>query len=264
FGVKDSVDEFQKKKYSFIVEVFKAMERFSVRHADVVITPSDYFNRLVKGWFSGGGGESVNTDKRTNKVITIYNGIDLNETFEKLPKYNEKTIISAGRLVPGKGFDLLIRIMKDMPEWKLHIVGEGPDEETLMRLAKDNSVESRVLFLGKLPRLELFSEIYRSHVFALLSESESFSFQIVEAMFVGTPVIATRVGAIPELIENGKDGILINRADSVNFRDEAERLVNDSYYATRISQNARLKVEHFSINNTVDQLYRICENVVAK
>ena len=88
FGVKDSIDDFQNKKYGFKVEFLRSIQKFVVSNADVVITPSNYFKDLVKTWV-----------KDKNKVITIYNGIDIATSDKRQATRNSKTIVSVGRLV---------------------------------------------------------------------------------------------------------------------------------------------------------------------
>jgi len=246
YGVIDTVDKFQNKRYSLGVEILRTLQRFAVRHADVVITPSEYFNSLVSGWNNG-----------TKKITTIYNGIDLAQDFDRQAKYDRPTIVTAGRLVPWKGFDTLIRALHDMSGWDLLIAGDGPDRNRLEELARTLSLSERVTFLGNIPRSELFARIWRSHVFALLSTFESFSFQVVEAMFVGTPVIAARIGNLSEIIDDGIHGLLIDPSDITSFKAGAERIVADPTYASALSLVAGKRAAEFSVERTLDRLVGI-------
>ncbi|MES2216166.1 MAG: glycosyltransferase family 4 protein [Patescibacteria group bacterium] len=250
-GVKETIDKFQAAKYSGRVEFLRSLQKFAVRHADVVITPSNYFSRLVSSW--------LNNER---EVKTIYNGIDLTVEFRKEAKFSEKTIISAGRLVPWKGFDTLIRAIKEMPGWKLLIAGDGPDKGRLELLVAECGIEGRVTFLGQLPRPELFAQIYRSHVFALLATFESFSFQTVEALHIGTPVVAADIGNLSEIIETGKSGILIAPTDISRFKEEAEKIATDSSYSSNLSLEGQKRAADFSIQKTFDQLHKVFEEVI--
>lgn len=253
FGVKDSIDDFQKNKYLFHVEMFRILQKFSVRFADTVITPSNYFTKLVGGWIKNG-------DK---KVRTIYNGIDLKEDFKKDSKFPEKTIISAGRLVPWKGFDTLINILPEMPGWRLLIAGDGQDKQRLLDLISKNNLGDRVTFLGKLSRRELFSQIYQSHIFALLSTFESFSFQAVEAMHIGTPLIAARIGNLDEIIKHEESGILIDPTDKDSFKKYADKITNDESFREKLVREGQARATDFSIEKTLDKLaavFRESEN----
>lgn len=252
FGVTDSIDEFQKKKYSFPVQLLRALQTFSVRFADTVITPSNYFTNLVGAW----------TNKRRKAVITIYNGIDLSEDFKKDSKFPEKTIISAGRLVPWKGFEHLIAALsrQDMNGWHLRIVGDGPDKTRLESLVSKNNLGKRVTFLGKLDRKDLFAEIYKSHVFALLSTFESFSFQIVEAMHIGTPTIALNIGNLAEIIENNFSGVLIEPLLPKMIDDfvaTVKKIDTDTLYREKLIEAGKQRATNFSVEKTLDKLAEV-------
>ncbi len=259
FAVTDSIDEFQNKKYSFFVELLRKLQTFSVRYSHRVITPSNYFNKVVSSWLWGGVEDIARKNIRDKNITTIYNGIDIHENFKKESKFSQKTIISAGRLVPWKGFDVLIEALSKMPDWQLLIAGEGPDKGRLVEIVSKHKLEDRVNFLGKLDRADLFSKIYRSHVFALLSTFESFSFQVVEAMFVGTPVIAAKIGNLGEIIENEVNGILLEPRDIDSFIRYSKKIVEDDSYRGKIINAASIRAADFSIDKTIDQLSKVLQ-----
>ena len=167
------------------------------------------------------------------------------------------TIVTAGRLVPWKGFDTLISVMPELPGWRLTIAGEGPDRERLVGLAEKNGVSDRVIFLGQIGRRELFALIHRSTLFALLSTFESFSFQTVEAMHIGVPVIVGRIGNLSEIVDDGINGLLIDPSDKQAFVRLAKKIATDSSYADRLAGEARKKAELFSVTRMVDRLVEI-------
>lgn len=251
FNVKDSIDDFQNKKYGFVVELLRSLQRFSVLHADIVITPSEYFNRLVSRWNNG-----------KKRILTIYNGIDLDFSVKEENRFNKKTIISAGRLVPWKGFDLLIDSMQDLPDWNLIIAGDGPDKSRLTDLIKKNRLEDRVILLGNIPRLELLKKISGSHIFALLSTFESFSFQIVEAMYVGIPVVAGDIGNLREIIKPNEEGILIDPRKKEDFIFSVNRLEKDQALVSRLVYNARNKAREFSFEKTTEKLLAVFSSCI--
>jgi glycosyltransferase involved in cell wall biosynthesis len=250
FGVKESIDDFQKQKYGFKVELLRKLEAWSVRHADVVIAPSKYFANLVSGW-----------NGHTRKVLPIYNGIKL-EAFKKETKSAKKTIISAGRMVPWKGFDTLISYLPELPGWELVIAGDGPDKERLMRLARENKVIDRVKFLGMIAREDLYKEISKAHIFALLTTFESFSFQLIEAMYVGTPVIVNDIGNLSEIVTSTVDGILVNPGDKAAFFEAIRRIETDHGYAIKISNAAMETSKKFGEQATIDRLVEVFDPVL--
>jgi len=241
--VEDSIDEFQTKKYGWSIELLRMVQRLTVNGAETVITPSMYFRQLVLRWV-----------KDQEKVFCIYNGIDLSVIPRPVGVYEAKTIISAGRLVPWKGFATLIRIMKSLPEWKLFIAGDGPMRKELESVAIRNGVNTRVFFLGQVTREELIQKIQKSDTFVLNTSFESFSFQVVEAMAAGTPVVATNIGNLPEIIDNGESGILVAPDDEKALLSSIEHLSWDKIFREQIIAEARKKSQQFSIENTSDSL----------
>lgn len=243
YRVTDSIDEFQNKKYSRRIEFLRKIQKLTVNGANTVITPSMYFKHLVSKWV-----------KNPEKVFCIYNGIDLSVIPKHTGIYESKTIVSAGRLVPWKGFATLIKILRFLPEWKLFIVGDGPMREELKKFSVQNGVESRVFFWGQIQREELIRKIQNSEVFVLNTSFESFSFQVVEAMVAGTPVITTKIGNLSEIIDDGKSGILVTPDDERALISAIRHLSSDKLFREKIITEARGKSQQFSVGNTSDSL----------
>src|SRR5690606_29211154 len=127
--------------------------------------PSEYFKNLVDKW-----------TERDMSVMCIYNGIDFSVKYAKAGKYDEFTIITAGRLVPWKGVDVIIELLVDLPECRLIVAGDGPERMKLESLTRKLGVGDRVVFMGNISREELFAEMCKSHIFVLNTSFESFSF----------------------------------------------------------------------------------------
>ena len=253
FGAKEGVDEFQSKKYGLMAELLRWIQKFVVKKADKVITPSFYFKNIVSGWIGG-----------SDKVEAIYNGIDLSSnqasSAEKPKDHSLKRIFSAGRLVPWKGFATLIKIMKDLPEWRLVIAGDGPMKNELKTLVKSLGLEERVKMTGALSREKLLSELKISDLFILNTSFESFSFQTVEAMHLGVPVITTNIGNLKEIVEDGKEGILVEPDNEEQLLQAIKKIDEDEKFRNLIIQNTKKKSGEFSIDKTLNHL----ENVMAK
>ncbi len=253
YGVKDSIDEFQNKKYSWQVELLRSLQKCVVRHAKQVVTPSDYFNRLVCGW-----------GVKPEKVTTIYNGVSFDFEIAPIAKSSNPMIVSVGRLVPWKGFATLIKIMKDLPQWHLVIIGSGPDKDILQTLIDKENLSNRVRLLGSRKRSEVLDWCGVADVFVLNTHFESFSYQIVEAMSVGVPVISTNIGSIPELIESGREGLLFNPDDVVGMKNAIDSILTQKeIWQGRVDQ-AKNKVKKFDIATTSAALSELLNKVVKK
>src|SRR3989344_882487 len=241
FGVLHGIDDFQRKKYSFGIELMRLIQRTTTRMAEMVITPSKYFRNLVANW-------NINKDN----VITIYNGINFAEINDARIVFESKTIISAGRLVPWKGFDTLIEIMNDLSGWKLFIAGNGPDREKLEKIISSQNLGERVFLLGDMARKDLMKKIQECRLFVLNTSFESFSFLIVEAMFAGTPVISTNIGNISEIVDNGENGLLVQPNNKAEILEAIQKL-SDTNVRSKMVDNAKEKAKTFSIEKTIKE-----------
>ena len=246
FRVTDGIDEFQKKKYDFRTEFLRKIQRFVVGHAALVITPSVYFKNLVGGWL-----------KDPSRVRAVYNGIVLDPNLTLSPNQyleKEKLIISAGRLVPWKGFKALIGAMIELSDWRLEIIGDGPELKTLQSEITRLRLQERVKLTGSMPRAALQSRLDQARIFILNTSFESFSFQIVEAMYRGVPVITTAIGNLREIIDNDQEGILINPDDIPSLYLAIRKIDENKGFRDILIKNARKKAESFSIEKTLDNL----------
>jgi glycosyltransferase involved in cell wall biosynthesis len=252
FGVVDGIDAFQIKRYGWQAELLRWLEQTTACAANAVICPSEYFRKLVAGW-----------GVRGERLHAIYNGMEF--ASESLPHISyadrERVIFSAGRLVPWKGFDGLIRLMQELPDWKLHIAGDGPDRERLQSLCAELGVTERVLFLGRVSRTDLFQRLARARVFVLNTAFESFSFQTIEAMFAGVPVVAANIGSLPEIIQSGTNGVLVMVDDRAAIRSAIERLESDASWRDALIERAERDSRQYSVGRTMDAVEALCQSL---
>lgn len=251
-GVTDSIDVFQERRYGFPVEAFRAIQRCVARRADAVVAPSRYFGGIVRGW--GVPAERINV---------IYNGITLDPA-ERCPdngRSDARCIVSAGRLVPWKGFATLIEVLRDLPGWRLVIVGEGPERKNLESRIQNLELGERVRITGALQQAAVLRELCAASVFVLNTSFESFSFQVVQAMHAGVPVVTTAIGSLPEIIDDGQDGLLLPPNDRPAIAAAVRRLAGDQALRTRIVSNAREKAKRFSLEATAGQLIALFERI---
>ncbi|MFZ0693740.1 MAG: glycosyltransferase family 4 protein [Alphaproteobacteria bacterium] len=118
-------------------------------------------------------------------------------------------LLSVGNLVELKGHDLVIDSLRSLPQYSLLICGEGPGRLELERLAKQFGVSGRVRFLGRIPHEQL-AEIYSAaDALVLASSREGWPNVLLEAMACGTPVIASEMGGIPEVVTRPEAGVLM-------------------------------------------------------
>lgn len=154
-------------------------------------------------------------------------------------------LLSVGRLVPEKGFAVLLRALAQLPsnrDWSLQVVGTGPDEQTLHKLAADLGLASRVHFHGALGNDEVQRLYAASDAFCLASFAEGLPVVLMEAMAWGLPVVTTRITAVPELIVDGESGVLVSPGDVAGLAAALDHVLGDAARRDRLGTRARARV----------------------
>lgn len=160
-----------------------------------------------------------------NKISVIPNGVDVTKFYpvakeecrRKLGLPDKRVLLSVGELIPRKGFDLLIRALKILNEQfheknlYLVIVGEGKLRKDLEALVVSLNLNHQVLLVGAVPHHELNLWYSAADFFGLASDREGWPNVVLESLACGTPVIATNVWGIPEIVVSDEIGILTNR-----------------------------------------------------
>ena len=209
------------------------MERYSGRKADRVIVVSDENRRDVISQYG----------IPAEKIDTIPNGVNVSR-FQP-STCDSKTIIFVGRLHERKGIDKLLESFSEVvtkePEAVLKIVGSGEDEVRLKRMAKQLKLPKKnVQFLGFVPEKALPEVYSSSSIFVLPSYYEGFGIVLIEAMSAGLPLVSVRTGGATEVIEDGKNGYLV---DYKNMAKALLKLIRDKKLRRKFGKISRKKVE---------------------
>ena len=239
------IDDFQKTKKTGWIKFLHKTQVRSCKNADEIIVPSKYLAGIVRGW-----GISE------NKIKVIYNGVDFKsadigqeEAKKKIGIYGD-IILSAGRLVPWKGFRMLIKIMPRLSEisqlFRLVIVGDGPDQKMLESMIKNLGLERKVYLVGRKSQEELAIYLAAADMFVLNTGYEGFSHQILESMTVGVPVITTAVGGNKEIIRQGENGFMVKYQDEFNLVEAVKSLWQDPELQEEFKKEGKKTAEHFS------------------
>jgi glycosyltransferase involved in cell wall biosynthesis len=170
------------------------------------------------------------------------------EFFEVRPHYQSRQIVVIGALQRRKGVDVAIRAIARLSgcDLRLLIVGDGPEHRALLRLAHDLRVADRVTFTGTQERTRIISLMESSCALAMPTRMDTSPNVITEAHAAGLPVIGTKVGGVPEMIDDERDGFLVQADDVAALADRMERLVNDSDLCRRMGQTGREKVKQLN------------------
>ncbi|MBU1557590.1 glycosyltransferase family 4 protein [Patescibacteria group bacterium] len=248
-------EDFQNKKFDFVTEIRRKIERHVAKRASKIIVPSNYLKKIVMMWSSAHGNEIP-----SEKVQVIFNAFapkEVLETKEELRKrfgFEGKIIFSVGRLVPWKGFEMLIQIMKDLPEIKLFIAGDGPDRERLEKKIKDLNLTDRVKMLGKLEQDILLKQIKASDIFVLNTGYEGLSHQLLEVMSLDVPIVTTNIGGNPELIEDNKQGLLVEYNNEDQLKNIILSILRGYINIENITENAKEKLKSFSREKMLEEI----------
>lgn len=209
----------------------------SAQKSDIIICPcNDLKKNITKYCFI-----------KENSIKVILNGIDIstynnfitkNTELKKYKLTPNNYILFIGRLDPIKGITSLInafnQISANNPTLQLAIVGSGPQEKNLKKISEKNE---RIHFLGHISDNEEKIALYKNAVCLVLpSFYEAIPMVILEAMAAGIPVIASRVGGIPDIVHNEKNGFLIKPGDPNNIAERIQNILDNPELRNRIIQ----------------------------
>lgn len=169
---------------------------------------------------------------------------------------SRKTVIGAGALTPGKGFDKLIvafeRLSKELPEWDLVIYGEGLMRTQLESMVAQMGLDSRVHLPGNVE--DLGQRLVEGNLFVLSSLAEGFPNVLGEAMARGLPAVAFDCPSGPaDIVRHGKDGLLVPLGDIEKLAEAMGTLMGDDKLRARFASKAGDVVERFSLNTILDK-----------
>ncbi len=261
FGVTEPLDTFAKRRegYSFTVRLFKWVELFVAASAECVIVPSRYLKGIVASW-----------GVPPHAIKVIYNSFNppmLSENralLRGLLHFDGRLMLSASRLVPWKGFEILIECLPELrkifPDLALMIVGSGPELARLEELVEKRGLTGAATFAGSLPHEVLMRYLEAADIFVLNTAYEGFSHQLLEAMAVGTPVVTTNIGGNPELIANGKEGLLVTPDDRKAIVSAVTKIFHDHAFAKGLTAAARTKAHSFGKERMLRELVAVLKH----
>ena len=265
-----------KKDYLSLVKSFLSSLYYTIfqelpilKNSSTIIAVSDGVSKVIE--------KRSFIDRDNIKVIN--NGIDLKlfkfsgeeraETRLKLNIANhDKVVLFLSLLSKQKGTDIAIKALNELTDnnknIKLIIAGDGEYLEEARLLVNRLNLESSVIFAGFVRNEDTVQYYNASDIFIFPTlRLESFGIVIAEAMACGKPVIASDVGCIPDVIDNGINGILIPIGDFKELARQINLLLDDPQYSTMLTQNARRKaLERFGLDRMIDETIKVFESVI--
>lgn len=213
----------------------------------------------------------------SHKIKIMYSGIDLNKFkyTRRKPKTKHIRIIAVGRLHKKKGFQYLLRAFKKVhdryPSTRLMIVGQGKERRALKHLIAALKIKKYVKLKGLVAHRKLAGLLNRSDVFCLPSittrdgNHEGIPNSLKEAMATGLSVVSTRHGGIPELVTNGKEGLLVPEKNVARLAKKIKHLIKNPALRAEMGRKGHKKVRRrFNSAKQVTRLERIYRRLMKK
>lgn len=202
-------------------------------------------------------------------ISVVSNGVDL-ERFKTSSgdqrEGNAKTIIFVGRLHPVKGVQYLIEAMaivhQEMPDAKLVIVGDGDERSRLEELVEKLNLSDCIQFAGRMPQENIPRLMCQADIFALSSLSEGLPVALLEVMAARLPIVATNVGGIPDIVEEGVNGYLVNAKNPNEIADRILILLRSDEVRNKISINNREKAKLYTWDKIIGMVEKVYLNVL--
>jgi len=252
-----TLDRFQHERGVRIGALRWARDR-EVASAARVVCPSAWLRELVIGW--GVDPERVEVLPHALAAPPLEGRDELRRRYD----LEGPTLVLAGRLVPQKSLDVALRAVRLVEGVSLVVAGDGPERDRAQALAVELGLGARVRFLGVEPRQAVF-ELFRAADAALLSSSwESFGLVVAEALAVGTPVVSTAVGGVVEVLEDGRNGLLVPPGDHEALAGAIRRFFADGGLQERLRAAAAPSVERLAPERIYARLEAILDDAAKK
>jgi len=236
------------------------VERVAARWSTRIVCVSAHDRRLAQEF--GVGGQT--------QLVVIRNGInalppprgDGDAVRRSLGVKEPPLIVSVGRLASQKDPMTLLRAAQRLTAGTVMLVGDGPLRAAADRFVREHGLQDRVVMPGM--RTDVARILGVADVFALASRWEGLPLAIIEAMMAGLPVVATRVGGVPELVDDGVTGLIVPPGDSDALASALKRLMGDPELRRRMGQAGRERaLRYFAEDRMTSETEKLYEDLLA-
>ncbi|OGZ43156.1 MAG: hypothetical protein A3J55_02005 [Candidatus Ryanbacteria bacterium RIFCSPHIGHO2_02_FULL_45_17b] len=256
YGVRELLDDFLIKTYGAGIALLRFFQMRTATSAEKIIVPSIYLKSVVERW-----------DVSSGRIVVIPNAVSLPDTIfakeeaRKILGLEGFLLITIGRLVPWKGFRMLVELMPKLreviPDIKLIIVGDGPEKQQLESMIKSasewNTLKDNVFLTGSVSKDKLVAYLSAADVFLLNTGYEGFSHQLIEAMAMGVPVITTDAGGNKEVVRDGENALVAEYNNPESWKKAILRLYEDKELRRALSESTKDITERYSIENMIQK-----------
>jgi glycosyltransferase involved in cell wall biosynthesis len=251
YGVFDGTLEAFQEAAGARAEALRRARTLALRRARTIVVPSAYLAAFARGWGLAAG-----------RIVVLPNPAPSAVAVE--PAVLEpRTLVFAGRLTRQKGLDTALDALASLADVRLLLVGDGPERERLERRASAAGLNGRVSFLGARPRAETLRLLAGASAALLASDWENLPHAAVEALALGTPVVSTAVGGVPEVVRDGENGLLVPPGRPDALAGAIARLLDEPGLRERLAAGARPSVEPLARERVYGELERILGEAMA-
>lgn len=233
----------------------RALRNQVVRRADAVVTPSEYLRGVVRRWQRGRGPDPC----------VIPNGVALPPgapAARAASPAGRLRAVVVGRLVDVKRYDVAIEAVANLQGAELVVVGDGPERGGLEALARTRLTDGRIRFAGPLPHDRVLAELAAADVLVSTSSHEGLPHVVLEALAVGTPVVASAAGGTGEAVVDGLNGRLVEPPTPEAFEKVLAELRDDPSSRARLAAGAAASAERWRFERTAQALEGLLAEVV--
>jgi glycosyltransferase involved in cell wall biosynthesis len=235
------LDAFQEVRGGARVRSLRATRTAALRRAEHVFFPSAYLQRLAVGW-----GVDLERTSVIPNAAPVVPPLPSRDVLRAQLALDGPTLAFAGRLMAAKALDVGLAAIAAVAGVSLLVAGDGPDRERLEREAVALGLGDRVRWLGSQSRDDVLRLFSAADAVLLSSAWENFPHTVVEALAVGTPVIATTVGGVPEVVYDGENGLLAPAGDVDALAAAIGRLTGDAELRARLAAAAAPSVAAYA------------------
>jgi len=241
--------------FIFTALVERANERYVLSKIPNIIVTTPYSKDVVK-------------NMTNSKVYVVPNGIDFDyiQNIRLEHRLNHPSVLFVGGLGKVKGIDILLKAVPiiggKIPNLHLYIGGLGREEIKLRRLIKELKIEEKVKFLGFLSGEEKYAYYKSADIYVQPSRHETFGVALLEAMACGKPVVASNVGGIPFVVEDGVTGLLFECGDVEDLAGKVILLLRDEGLRNRMGEAGKKRAMEFTWGKVAEKTVEVYKEVI--
>jgi glycosyltransferase involved in cell wall biosynthesis len=231
---RGTLEEFQEVAGGARVAFLRRTRNAALKRAFRILCPSAYLKTIAAAW----GVDSQRLAVLTNPAPAVPL-LPAREQLRGELGLDGNVLAFAGRLGPQKSLTVAVDAVATTPNVTLAIAGDGPERSVLEDRVRSLGLDGRVRFLGSLDRDRVLRLFHAADASLLSSSWENLPHSVVESLAVGTPVIATAVGGVPEVVRHGENGLLVPPNDAEALAEAIRRFFGDGDLRARLAGQAQ-------------------------